>query len=113
MNEYEILLMLDPELSEERGEEIVTRVRERVEGDGGTWDGHEPWGRRKLAYEIAHKGEGVYHLLLFTRGPGDAGRGLARAQDRRRRHAASRRSARQGRHHQGAGADRGRVRRRR
>jgi small subunit ribosomal protein S6 len=69
MNEYEILLMLDPELSEERGEEIVARVRASVEGDGGTWDGHEPWGRRKLAYEIAHKGEGVYHLLLFTAAP--------------------------------------------
>ncbi len=68
MNEYEILLMLDPELAdEERGNEILARVRERVEGDGGTWDGHEPWGRRKLAYEIDHKGEGVYHLLLFRR----------------------------------------------
>ena len=69
MNEYEILLMLDPELTEERGNEIVARVRERVEADGGTWDGHEPWGRRKLAYEIDHKPEGVYHLLLFTAGP--------------------------------------------
>ncbi len=69
MNEYEILLMLDPELSEERGNEIVARVRERVEGDGGKWDGHEPWGRRKLAYEIDHKPEGVYHLLLFTAAP--------------------------------------------
>jgi small subunit ribosomal protein S6 len=69
MNEYEILLMLDPELPEERGEEIIARVRERVEADGGTWDGHEPWGRRKLAYEIAHKSEGVYHLLLFTGSP--------------------------------------------
>ncbi len=69
VNEYEILLMLDPELSEERGNEIVARVRERVEGDGGKWDGHEPWGRRKLAYEIDHKPEGVYHLLLFTAAP--------------------------------------------
>jgi len=70
MNEYEILLMLDPELSEERGEEIIARVKEQVESDGGTWDAHEPWGRRKLAYEIAHKGEGVYHLFLFTAEPG-------------------------------------------
>ena len=66
MNDYEVLLMLDPELPEERGGEIIARVRERVEGDGGSWDGHEPWGRRKLAYEIDHKAEGVYHLLLFT-----------------------------------------------
>ena len=69
MNEYEILLMLDPELDEERGNEIIARIRERVEGDGGKWDGHEPWGRRRLAYEIAHKNEGVYHLLLFTAAP--------------------------------------------
>jgi len=70
VNEYEILLMLDPELAdEERGNEILARVRERVEGDGGSWDGHEPWGRRKLAYEIDHKAEGVYHLLLFTATP--------------------------------------------
>ena len=69
MNEYEILLMLDPELAEERSEEIIARIRTRIEGDDGTWDGHEPWGRRKLAYEIDHKPDGVYHLLLFTATP--------------------------------------------
>ena len=69
VNEYEILLLLDPELPEERAEEVVARVRERVEADGGSWDGHKPWGRRKLAYEIGHRGEGIYHLLLFTAAP--------------------------------------------
>jgi small subunit ribosomal protein S6 len=69
VNDYEVLLMFDPELPEERGDEVIARVRSRVEGDGGTWVGHEPWGRRKLAYEIAHKGEGVYHLLLFKAAP--------------------------------------------
>jgi small subunit ribosomal protein S6 len=66
MNEYEIMLLLDPELPEERGNEIVQRVRDAVEASGGTWDGHEPWGRRRLAYEIDHKSEGIYHLLLFS-----------------------------------------------
>jgi len=69
VHDYEILLMLDPELAEERSDEIIARIRERVEGDGGTWDGHEPWGRRRLAYEIDHKGEGIYHLLLFKSEP--------------------------------------------
>ena len=69
MNEYEILLMLDAELPEERGSEVISRVRERVEADAGRWDGHEPWGRRKLAYEIDHKTDGVYHLLLFAAAP--------------------------------------------
>ena len=64
--QYEILLMLDPDLAEERQNEILARIREQVERGGGTWDGHEPWGRRKLAYEIAKKDEGVYHLLYFT-----------------------------------------------
>jgi small subunit ribosomal protein S6 len=66
LNDYEILLMLDPDVSEERHGEIVTRTRELVEKDGGTWEDHQPWGRRRLAYEIDHKPEGVYHLLTFA-----------------------------------------------
>ena len=66
MNEYEIMLLLDPELPEERANEIIKRIRTSVEDAKGSWDGHEPWGRRRLAFEIAHKGEAVYHLLLFT-----------------------------------------------
>lgn len=69
MTDYEVLLMLDPELAEERGNEIVARVREQVEGDGGTWDAQQPWGRRRLAYEIQHKTDGIYHLLTFTAEP--------------------------------------------
>ncbi|MBV8396569.1 MAG: 30S ribosomal protein S6 [Actinobacteria bacterium] len=69
MNDYEILLMLDPELAPERSSEIVTRVREQVEGDKGTWEKDEVWGRRKLAYEIGHRTEGDYHLLLFSASP--------------------------------------------
>ena len=69
MNAYEIMLMLDPELAEERQNEILSRARELVEKDGGAWQGHEPWGRRKLAYEIEKKAEAYYHLLLFDSDP--------------------------------------------
>ena len=69
MTPYEILLMLDPELPEERQGEIVARTRELVERGGGTWSGHDLWGRRKLAYEIDHKPEGTYHLLTFEAEP--------------------------------------------
>ena len=69
MNEYEILLMLDVDLDEARQSEIVNRTRELVERAGGSWDLHDVWGRRKLAYEINHKGEGSYHLLQFTSEP--------------------------------------------
>jgi small subunit ribosomal protein S6 len=66
---YEILLMLDPELPEERQAEIVSRTRELIERGGGSWDGHDVWGRRKLAYEIDHKTDGAYHLLTFSAEP--------------------------------------------
>ncbi len=65
MNHYEILLMLDPETPEERHDEIIARTRELIEKGGGTWLSHDPWGRRRLAYEIDHKADGVYHLLQF------------------------------------------------
>ena len=67
VNDYEIMLMLDPELAEERANEIIQRIRDSVEGDGGTWDGHEPWGRRSSPTRSTTRAEGVYHLLLFRR----------------------------------------------
>ena len=66
MTEYEILLLLDPDLPEEKQGEVVERVRTLIEQGGGTVDRHDPWGRRKLAYPIQKKEEGVYHLVSFT-----------------------------------------------
>jgi small subunit ribosomal protein S6 len=69
VHEYEIMLLLDPDLPEERANEVIQRIRDSVDGAGGTWNGHEPWGRRRLAYEIDHKSEAIYHLLLLTASP--------------------------------------------
>ena len=57
--------MLDPELPEARQDEVIARTRELIEKGGGTWVGHDPWGRRKLAYEIDKRTDGIYHLLQF------------------------------------------------
>jgi small subunit ribosomal protein S6 len=65
---YEILLMLDPEQAEARQDDIVARTRELVEKNDGAWHSHDAWGRRRLAYPIAHKEEGVYHLVVFDAG---------------------------------------------
>src|SRR3954449_7054197 len=62
---YEILLLLDPESAEAHQDDVIARVRELVEKGGGTWRSHDAWGRRRLAYEIAKKPEGVYHLVVF------------------------------------------------
>jgi small subunit ribosomal protein S6 len=66
---YEILLMLDAELAEPRQTEIIDRVKTLVEKGGGSWQQQVPWGKRRLAYEIAHKDEGIYHLLTFDAEP--------------------------------------------
>ncbi|HEU5477661.1 MAG TPA: 30S ribosomal protein S6 [Gaiellaceae bacterium] len=65
MTTYEILLLLDPERAEARQDDVVARTRELVERNGGAWHSHDAWGRRRLAYPIAHKEEGVYHLVVF------------------------------------------------
>jgi small subunit ribosomal protein S6 len=65
INPYEIMLLIEPEAAEERHREIIERIKEIVQKGGGTWSGEEPWGRRKLAYEIKHLAEAWYYVLTF------------------------------------------------
>jgi small subunit ribosomal protein S6 len=93
VNPYEVLLMLDPELAEERQQEILARAQEIVTKEGGVWHGSDAWGRRKLAYEIDKKTEGSYYLLTFDCEPAaleELGRVL-RITDGAMRHMATRR----------------------
>jgi small subunit ribosomal protein S6 len=69
VNEYEILLLLDPDLPDERQGDVLTRVRDLVEKGGGAFERHDEWGRRKLAYEIDKKTDGTYHLLHVSCAP--------------------------------------------
>jgi small subunit ribosomal protein S6 len=96
VQQYEILVMLDPELAEQRQEEIVVRSRELIERGGGTWVRHDLWGRRRLAYEIDHKSEGIYHLLQLDAEPEvlDELSRILRITDGVMRHLATRRLAR-------------------
>jgi len=66
VTDYEVLIMLDPELAEDRQQEVIDRVRKQIVEGGGVWETHTPWGRRRLAYEIQHKNEGTYHLVTFA-----------------------------------------------
>jgi small subunit ribosomal protein S6 len=63
---YEVMILIDPEAEEARQEEIIARVRDIVLGAGGTWDAVDPWGRRKLAYEILRKPEAFYWMVRLT-----------------------------------------------
>jgi small subunit ribosomal protein S6 len=62
--EYELVLMLDPDVPDERREEIAAETRKRIE-DGGTLKHDASWGMRKLAYEIQQRTEADYWLFRF------------------------------------------------
>ena len=56
-------------MPEDRQADVVARIRDLVVKGGGDFERHDEWGRRKLAYEIDKKGEGVYHLLHVSCAP--------------------------------------------
>ena len=65
INPYEIMLLIEPEVAEERHTEIIERTKATVTEGGGTWHGVEPCGKRKLAYEINHLTDAFYYVLTF------------------------------------------------
>ena len=65
---YEVLYVLNPNLTEEETQAIVEKFKTLIE-QNGTVDEMEEWGKRKLAYEINDRTEGYYVLVKFTSGP--------------------------------------------
>lgn len=68
MNKYEILYIIDNDVSEEDKAALVDRFSDLVVKLGGTVDGIDKWGTRKYAYPINDKNEGYYVLMNFTAG---------------------------------------------
>jgi small subunit ribosomal protein S6 len=62
--EYELVLMLDPDVPDERRDEIAAETRQRIE-TGGTLKHDASWGMRKMAYEIRQRTEADYRLFRF------------------------------------------------
>jgi small subunit ribosomal protein S6 len=69
MTAYDLFVLLDPSVEEERRAGIVSRLREQIEAGGGAIKGDADWGLRKLAYEIDHKPEAQYHLFQIEASP--------------------------------------------
>ena len=66
---YEVLYVLNPNLTEEETAGIVEKIKTLIEQNNGTIDEMNEWGKRKLAYEINYLSEGYYVLVKFTSGP--------------------------------------------
>ena len=63
MRRYEVGVILDPELEERTVAPSLDTYLNVITTAGGSVDKVDIWGRRRMAYEINKKGEGIYALL--------------------------------------------------
>lgn len=69
MRAYELMVILNPEVEDRAVEPSLSKFLEIVTNAGGTIDNLDIWGRRRLAYEIQKKSEGIYAVVNFTASP--------------------------------------------
>lgn len=63
MRKYELMLILDPEVEERSVAPSLDAFLSVVRNGGGTVEKVDVWGRRRLAYPIQKKSEGIYAVL--------------------------------------------------
>ncbi len=71
MNKYELLYIISSDVAEEKREELIKKFASYVENKGGSVEGIDKWGMRKLAYPINFKNEGFYVLMNITMNPAE------------------------------------------
>jgi small subunit ribosomal protein S6 len=69
MRPYEIMIILDPELPEAKVQPTLNRFLKTVKTAKGSIDNTDIWGKRRLAYDILKKSEGIYAVINFTATP--------------------------------------------
>jgi len=67
--DYELVLIISPELDEEKFETVLNGISGFITAKGGAVDDIERWGKRRLAYPVKHFGEGSYVLMKFKSPP--------------------------------------------
>jgi small subunit ribosomal protein S6 len=70
MRRYEMMIILDPGLEENTIQPSLDQFLTVVRDGGGSVDKVDVWGRRRLAYEIDKKSEGIYAVIDMNAEPG-------------------------------------------
>ena len=65
-HQYELMVILQPEIDERQVGAQLDKFLKVITADGGSIDKVDIWGRRRLAYEIQKKAEGIYAVVDFT-----------------------------------------------
>ncbi|WP_425310535.1 30S ribosomal protein S6 [Ammonicoccus fulvus] len=71
MRKYEIMVIVSPEMDERQVTPMLERYLKVITDNGGTIDELDFWGKRRLAYEINKKPEGIYTVINVTARPED------------------------------------------
>jgi small subunit ribosomal protein S6 len=71
MREYEVMVIFDPDTEERTVQPTLEKHLNVITKGGGTVDNLDIWGRRRLAYEIRKKSEGIYAVINLTAEPQD------------------------------------------
>ena len=71
MREYEVMVIFDPDTEERTVQPTLDRHLKVITKGGGSVDNVDIWGRRRLAYEIRKKSEGIYAVINLTAEPND------------------------------------------
>ena len=66
MHLYEVLVIVDPRLTDEDATQLLTRLQESVKELGAEPGGVDNWGKRRLAYDIRKQREGTYAVLELS-----------------------------------------------
>jgi len=71
MENYELTLVLDPDLSSEDQKKLTEKIKKIIEDTKGKVEKVNDWGKRELAYPIKKKKMGFYFLWEIKLTPGD------------------------------------------
>jgi small subunit ribosomal protein S6 len=71
MRPYEVMVILDPETDERSVQPTLEQYLTVITKGGGTVEKVDIWGRRRLAYEIQKKAEGIYAIITMQANPVD------------------------------------------
>jgi small subunit ribosomal protein S6 len=69
MRRYELMIILEPGLEERTVQPSLDQFLRVVKTGGGSVQKVDVWGRRRLAYEIDKKSEGIYAVVDLTADP--------------------------------------------